>query len=318
MPAGNGIAESYYASIGGIDQWITIRGENRANPILLFVHGGPGSTYTIFNPLLRSWEQNYTIVQWDQRGTGKTLSRNGEAGCGTLTFDRLAEDGIELARHIARKLGHDKVVLVGSSAGSLTGLLMAKRRPDLFHAYVGTDQNAPDPEHLAHRIALDAMRAARMAKGVSLLERIGPDRSRLTIDDFNALTRTLVKIPQPVPSMITDLILPAMLASPDHSFRDMGDMFKGMKFSLEQLFKELTAFDFGKVGTTFELPFFIVQGDSDLITPTATAETFFRAIRAPHKQFALIRGAGHLACFSRPEQFLAELNERVRPLVVTP
>ncbi|WP_274654632.1 alpha/beta fold hydrolase [Paenibacillus humicola] len=317
IQAPNGIAEGSYVRIGGIDQWVTIRGEARDNPILLFVHGGPGSTYSIFHPILRPWEKYFTIVHWDQRGAGKTLRRNGQNGCGTITFDRIAEDGVEVAAHVSRKLGQDKVVLIGSSAGSLPAILMAARCPNLFHAYVGTDQNAPDPKHLAQNLALEVMRAAGMEKGARLLERMGPDPSRWALPDFDKRNRFMVKIPQHVPNFVMDLVLPALLASPDHSFRDIIDVFKGMKFSLEHLFQELVTFNYGQLGKRFELPFFIFQGDSDIITPVAAVKAFFEEIEAPHKEFALIRNAGHLACFSRPEQFLDELNKRVRPIAVT-
>lgn len=314
MQSPNGITESGYVTIGGIDQWVTIRGEDRSNPVLLFVHGGPGSTYTIFSPMLRQWETRFTIVHWDQPGAGKTYGRNGPRGCGTITFDRIARDGIELAQYVARKLGQNKVVLVGSSAGSLPALRMAAERPDLFHAYVGTDQNAPDPQHLGYALVMEAMREARMKKGILLMERMGPDPSRWALSDFDTRNRMMVKIPQPVPNMIMDLILPAMLASPDHRLRDIVDMFKGMSFSLQHLFQEMVSFDFDRLGRRFELPFFMFQGDSDLITPVAAAKAFFDEIEAPHKEFALIRNAGHLACFSRPDQFLEELFRRVRPL----
>ncbi|WP_153043293.1 alpha/beta fold hydrolase, partial [Bacillus cereus] len=138
----NSIIEGYYVKIGGIDQWITIRGENRNNPVLLLIHGGPASTYSIFSPLLRSWEKHFVIVQWDQRGAGKTFGKNGKEGSGTVTFNRRAQDGVEVAEYLRDKLGHRKVILIGSSVGSLIGIMMAKLRPDLFYAYVGTDQNA--------------------------------------------------------------------------------------------------------------------------------------------------------------------------------
>lgn len=141
----HGIVEERFIKIGGIDQWVTIRGEDRHNPVLFFVHGGPGSTCSIFAPLLRPWEKDFTLVQWDQRGAGKTFRKNGKTGSGTLTFDRLTRDGIEIAEFLREHLGQEKIILVGSSAGSITGTTMVKSRPDLFSAYVGTDQStSPD------------------------------------------------------------------------------------------------------------------------------------------------------------------------------
>ncbi|MFJ7726161.1 alpha/beta fold hydrolase [Neobacillus sp. NPDC097160] len=313
----NSIVEGCYVKIGGIDQWITIRGESRNNPVLLLVHGGPASTYTIFSPLLRLWVKHFIVVQWDQRGAGKTFGKNGKDGSGAITFDRLAQDGIEVAEYLCDQLGHQKIILIGSSAGSLIGIMMAKLRPDLFYAYVGTDQNAPDSENLLYTLTVNALRGAGLTKGVQLLEKMGSDQSQWSRKDFDKRNRLLVKTIRDVPNMITDLILPSMLSSPEHKIRDMMDIFKGMSYSLDHLFDELINFDFKKYGMQFELPVFIFHGDHDIITPTELAIAYYDEIEAPHKEFVLIKNAGHLACFARPNQFLDELTKRVRPLVPT-
>jgi pimeloyl-ACP methyl ester carboxylesterase len=102
IPAG-GIYEESYVRIGGIDQWVTIHGDNQANPILLFVHGGPGD---VTNPwtfvLFRSWRRHFTIVQWDQRGAGKTLGRSGPDIAPTITIDRMVQDGLELTEQVVK------------------------------------------------------------------------------------------------------------------------------------------------------------------------------------------------------------------------
>lgn len=312
----NSVVEQRFVKIGGIDQWITIRGENRDNPILFFIHGGPGSTCTIFNPLIRSWERFFTIVQWDQRGAGKTFGRNKQEGSIIINFDRLVQDGIEIAEYLCAEFSHPKIILVGSSVGSLTGTMMAKHRPDLFYAYVGTDQNSKDPDNLSYQWTLDALLAIDNTKAVQLIKKMGPDRSKWTRKDFDQMNQYLVKCIKDVPNMIMDLILPSMLSSPDHKIQDIVDIFKGMNYSLDHLFEELLSFDYSRLGTTFELPFFVFQGDSDIITPTALAKSYFDEIESPHKEFVLIKNAGHLACFARPNQFLDELVKRVRPFIL--
>ena len=312
----NGIAEHSYIEIGGISQWLTIRGEDKHNPVLLFIHGGPGSAYSIFNSWLRPWEKDFTIVQWDQRGAAKTFGKNGKNSSGVLSFARLAQDGIEVTEYLCRKLQQPKIILVGSSAGSLTGIMMAKQRPDLFYAYVGTDQNSPDPNHLAYPLALETLRAAGNQKGVRLLEKLGPVSAQWSRQNFMKLNRYMVKANKDVPNMITDLILPAMLGAPDYTLKDILNYFRGLNFSLEPLFEQLVAFNFEQVGHRFELPFYIFHGEKDNVTPTVTAKAWFDQIEAPHKEFVLIRRAGHLACFAQPDQFFEELATRVRPLAL--
>lgn len=139
--AGRAINETGYISAGGIGHFVTIRGASHDNPVLVFLHGGPGATQTVFAAQTPSWEEHVTVVQYDQRGSGKTRHRNGPAADGELSFERLRLDAIDLINALRHKLGVTKVILAASSAGSTFGLQLAASRPDLLHAYVGTDQN---------------------------------------------------------------------------------------------------------------------------------------------------------------------------------
>jgi pimeloyl-ACP methyl ester carboxylesterase len=318
LTATRSIADSGFVRIGGIDQWVTIRGEDTCSPALFFLHGGPGATCSVFSPLLRSWEQHFTLIQWDQRGAGKTLRKNGKQGSGPLSFAGLADDAIELAEYVHQRLPHVPLLLVGSSLGSAIGVQVIKRRPELFAAYVGTDQNVgADPEQLGQRLALESLRAAGNHKSVRALEGIGGDPTRWTLATFQQRNRLLVQSIRSVPNMITDIILPAMLASPEHDFRDLIDIFKGMSFSLERLYDEMVAFDVRTLGQRFELPFFVFQGDTDPITPAALARRYVAELDAPYKELALIEDAGHLAAFARPQVFLKLLLDRVIPVIAT-
>jgi pimeloyl-ACP methyl ester carboxylesterase len=173
----NGIDEANYLQVGGIDQWVTIRGENRENPVVLVLHGGPGDTTNPYgHAAFRTWLNTYTVVQWDQRGAGKTLGRNGSGSAATLTIDRLVQDGVELADILRTSLRKDKIILLGHSWGSVLGVLMAKAKPDLFLAFVGTGQ-VGDPAR-SYQVAFDALlekaRASGDARALRELQEIGP------------------------------------------------------------------------------------------------------------------------------------------------
>jgi pimeloyl-ACP methyl ester carboxylesterase len=156
-----GIVEQCFVRIGGIEQWISIRGEDRLNPVLLVLHGGPGSCYTIFTPHLRPWEKHFTVVQWDQRGAGKTFTRMGSRGSGEISMRQLTRDTIEVAEYLRARLHQDRILLLASSMGSTFGLQAARIRPDLFYAYIGTDQNVGmvHGREQSHRQLLDRLRA---------------------------------------------------------------------------------------------------------------------------------------------------------------
>jgi pimeloyl-ACP methyl ester carboxylesterase len=128
----NGIVEQRFVKVGGIDQWVQLRGEDRDNPVLLVLHGGPSWPNAVFTLPLRPWERYFTVVQWDHRGAGKTLGRNGKAGSGEMTFHCRVADAIEVTEFLRQYLGTDKVVLLAESMGTLTGTPLVKLRPDLF------------------------------------------------------------------------------------------------------------------------------------------------------------------------------------------
>ena len=275
ISAPNAVDEQRYVRIGGIDQWMTIRGENRDNPALLFLHGGPGAGHTMFNSLTRAWERHFTIVQWDQRGSGKTRRKNGALAARELTLMRLEEDGRQVVDYVRSYLNQKKIVLVASSVGSAFGLAMAKRQPDLFVAYVGTDQNtSPDAQELSYQLTLTWLRESCQWRGVRAVERIGPDHARWTRAEFDAFTRWAIKANPRIPDMDMDVIFPALMSSPAHTMRDMRDLSAGIAQSLEQLYDELVSFDARTLGMEFELPFFIFQGDTDAVTPTAKAKEY--------------------------------------------
>jgi len=129
-----GIDEVRFVRVGDIDQWISIRGRNRANPVLLVLHGGPGIALSVMpRDFLWTWTSDFTIVQWDQRGAGQTLGRAGPVG-EDVTIDRMTADGIELAEYLQQHLEKKKIVVLGVSWGSMLGVHMVKARPDLFYA----------------------------------------------------------------------------------------------------------------------------------------------------------------------------------------
>src|SRR5688572_26491946 len=135
-----GIDDALFVGVGGAQHWITIRGRDRANPVMLVLHGGPGSAMAGLAPAFVPWERDFTVVQWDQPGAGRTFRAAGRSIAPELSVESIVRDGIEVAEWVRRHLGKEKIVLVAWSWGSIVGVHMAKVRPDLFAAYVGTGQ----------------------------------------------------------------------------------------------------------------------------------------------------------------------------------
>jgi pimeloyl-ACP methyl ester carboxylesterase len=316
----NGIVEQRFIKLGGIEQWTQLRGEDRDNPVLLVLHGGPGWPNAVFTLPLRPWERYFTVVQWDHRGAGKTLGRNGKAGSGEMTFDCRVADAIEVIEFLRRHLGTDKVVVLAESMGTLTGLPLVKRRPDLVHALVVTDLyvDMAANEARKYQLTLERLRDASNRKGVAALEAIGADPARWDLQAWNTNMAWAFRTNVPTPNLDRKLLFPLALSSPIYSLRDLSSLFTGFQWSTAQMFEELMAYDAWRLGTRFEVPFFLVQGERDVVTLTTLAEEYFEEVEAPTKELALIKDAGHFAAFTQPERFLTELVTRVRPLAVAP
>jgi pimeloyl-ACP methyl ester carboxylesterase len=312
----NGIVEERFVRVGGVDQWIQIRGEDRDNPVLLVLHGGPGWPNAVFTHPLRPWEQHFTVVQWDHRGAGKTLGRIGKVGSGEMTFSRRVTDAIELVEFLRNYLRKDKVILLAESMGTLTGLPLVKQRPDLFHALVVTDLyvDLARNEARKYEMTLERLRTADNTKAVDSLERIGGDPTKWDLGAWNTNMAWAFKTNLPTPNLDRKLLFPLALSSPIYTLRDLYYHFMGFQWSTGQMYDEMMNYDARRLGTQFDLPFFLFQGESDVITLTTLATEYFGEVEAPSKDVALIRDAGHFAAFTQPDRFLTELLTRVRPL----
>jgi pimeloyl-ACP methyl ester carboxylesterase len=314
----NGIVEERFVRVGEIDQWIQIRGEDRDNPVLLVLHGGPGWPNAVFTLPLRPWEQHFTVVQWDHRGAGKTLGRNGKVGSGEMTFGRRVADAVELVEFLRNYLDKDKVILLAESMGTLTGMPLVKQRPELFHALVVTDLyvDVARNEALKYQMTLERLRAADNSKAVTALERIGGDPTQWDLRAWSTNMAWAFKTNLPTPNLDRKLLFPLALSSPIYTLRDLYNVFMGFQWSTAQMYDELISYDARRLGTRFDVPFFLFQGESDVITLTTLATEYYADVEAPNKGLALINDAGHFAAFTKPDRFLTELLTRVRPLAI--
>jgi pimeloyl-ACP methyl ester carboxylesterase len=315
--APNGIDEGFYVRIGGIDQWVQIRGQDRDNPVLLCLHGGPGATWTPLTLLFVPWEKNFTVVQWDQRGAGKTLETTGASVAETMSIERMAQDGIELSEFLRTHLHQDKIVLLGHSWGSILGMHMARRRPELFLAYVGTGQ-ASDMKQSQQRWyahTLDRARAANDKQALTDLEGIGPPPYR-SLEAVATQFRWLGSYAAAEDQVAqTSLVGSLLFGAPNYSLWDI--YYRGRGFTqipTWQLYQEMLSTDLAALGTNYPLPIYFFQGADDEITPPDLARALFDAIHAPHKEFVLFEGGGHFVAWTQPDRMLRELVARVRPL----
>lgn len=305
-PTGSGsraLQAQGFVPLNGSEQWVTIDTQDCRRPVLLFVHGGPGNPLSPFAAALYGrWAEAFSLVQWDQRGAGRSYGRNlpvrelapEEFAATPLTLDLMAADGIALAEHLRQRLGQRKLVLTGSSWGSALAVEMVARRPDLFHAYVGVSQLV-GPADLAASLALAQQRARELGDegALATLQSLGPlpwtdprsfGKLRRLLRGYEARRTDPGPAWQPAPGYDGPQDAAATEAGEDFSFlKFVGLRADGMLWRLDLLAQR----------TQLAVPVFLVQGEEDLLTPPAVTRAYFERLSAPRKQLVTVPRAGH-------------------------
>lgn len=307
---GKRIEEAGFVELGGIEQWVTIRGADRANPVLLHVHGGPGFAFSAFIDEFAPYEADFTVVQWDERGAGCTFGRHG-AETPDLTFERLALDGIELAVHLKRRLGKDKIIVLAHSAGSVIGTEMVKRAPEHFAAYVGVGQFASFVGTVQAQYAY-LRRVAETANDAELrarLDAIGAVDSP-TLQHFSAINGLLNSRVPPVDAATMQRLqsrMPAVMKQ-----EELASWRAGQQASVRWLLPQIAATSLVETTPRLTVPFILIQGADDLFTPTNLAVAYYTGVEAPAKELVVISGAGHFPQLTHSQQVLAALLRAAR------
>ncbi len=313
----NGIDEAGFVRIGGLDQWVSIRGEDLANPVIVVAHGGPGSSLTPFIGMTtRAWERHFTVVHWDQRGAGLTFSR-APNGQGEISLERIAADGLEVTAHALQRTGHAKAILLGGSWGSMVAVVMARRRPELFHALVGTGQvvDAARNEAVGYEALLARVRAAGDARSEAELVELGPPP--WTMQQIGVERRILVgRYPPANERGLQRKVILGLLTAPGLTLKQVREWFGGADFSATALGGAMFSYSDGPPYAPLAVPFVVIQGSEDIQTPTSLAEAYVEAVEAPAKRFVSLPGGGHTAMVAMPEAFLQALLAEARPFAI--
>jgi len=317
----NGIDQQIEIPVNGTKQWITIRGRDLSNPILLFIHGGPGApemptSWTFQNP----WEDYFTVVQWDQRGSGKTYNANDPATIRpTMSLPQMVSDSEAVVRYLRTTYHKQKIFVMGHSWGTVLGLTLAQKHPEWLYAYIGMGQviDTPRAEHISYLATLKAAEAAHNAKAIAELKAIAPypgaDGS-LPLDKINTERKWSV-----IFGGLTyrrdsyDYYFNASELSPDYSDADLKAIGKGSDLSLASLLPDFAKTDFSQV-TAFRCPIILFEGRHDETTPSVVAAAWFARVQAPVKKFVWFENSAHMMQIEEPGRVQVHLVEDVRPL----
>ena len=317
-----GIDDLAPVRIGGIDQWIEVRGQNVNNPILLVIHGGPGLA---FIPLAGSfqgpWEKYFTVVEWDQRGAGKTYASNAkDLQRRTMNVPQMEQDTLDVVNYLRSRFQRKKIFVLGHSWGSLLGLWLAHEHPGLLFAYLGVGQVvAPgENEQVAYRDALQEARSSHNEQAVGELQSIAPYPSPDTDLGKGQTAKNWEAAllgPKNVAAFVDGRrIATSLVSAPEYSLADDLGFLQGQLFSLEIFVPQMTKVDLSKLGPEFGVPIFFFEGRRDPYCRPSLVWDYFKTIKAAKKEFVWFDNSGHFPFFEEKERFADEMVRRVLPL----
>ncbi|MBO1306848.1 alpha/beta hydrolase [Enterococcus sp. 669A] len=311
----NSVSEISYQMIGGMEQGMIIRGESDQNPVLLFLHGGPGTTeYVPSKNSTLNLEKNFTVCYWEQRGAGKSYAK---ADPEDITVDQLIADTIEVTNYLRERFGQEKIYLMGHSWGTFLGMQAAAQQPDLYQAYIGTGQMKHAIE--GERLMIDSMiEAADEARRNDLIEDL--KRSSVYTDnqvsDSYFITKEKVRtelalIPEVVETTtlkedFLQLLTCKEYTLPEKFYYIRGSMISGKS---QGLFMEFTQRDLAEEVPKLAIPVYFLQGIYDDQTPYALAKDYFDELETPLKNFYTFEKSGHNPLFEESGKFSAIVDD---------
>ncbi len=305
--------------LGGVRQTVHIWGTRASNPVLLFLHGGPGvpNRHGIAKNHL-DLTDDFTVAAWDQRGTGGSYFGVKPE---SLTLEQLICDCGELLQWLCSRLGKQKVFLLGGSWGTELGTFVCQRYPQLVAGYVGYGQvvSGAANEEVSYAFTLEQAQKAGNAEDVALLKKIGPPvrgQYKPVFEGLMAPRRLLKKYgghSTKSGGYFKGTVLP-ILKSPELSLAAKYGTAKGYKLCLSRMWPTIVDYDFCNDCAPFRMPYYIFQGRKDQNTPSSLVQAYYDAIQAPDKDLIWFENSAHGPLGEEPEKFKRLLRQKLLPI----
>jgi pimeloyl-ACP methyl ester carboxylesterase len=304
------IDELEAVNLGGITQWIRVRGQDASNPVLLLMQQGPG--LPIINEAQRlehllSLEKAFTVVYWDQRGTGLSAPLRGKSNRFEISVERMVDDAVTLLELLRDRFG-GKTFVAGFSFGATFAAYAAVRRPELVAALVATgmDIDVPAAENNAYTFALDAARRRGKRRAIRQLEAIGPP-PHTSFKQFSTRARWVANFGGVTTNANFNSLLRAQLISlirsPDYSAAGVIRALRGVIASQAALLPQLAATDLVRTMPRLDVPIVLAQGRLDQVAPGEATQRFHDSLKAPAKQLVWFESSAHTPHLDEPAKF---------------
>ena len=290
-----------FIEVNGANHYLYHKGEDTDNKVMLFLHGGPGSSEANFAYTMQDkWESVYTVVHYDQRGAGKTLKAN--KNIEKPTFEMLIEDALEIIKYVKKKYNKEKITLFGHSFGSLLASILVKKYPEHFEMYISAGQflDMVKNEDIAFEKLQEVIKTDGTRSDMKKLQKIEEDLT----DELDMKKIAKIRSLQEKYGLAVGAktLLPLLLKSPIFKVSDIFMLMKAFKVN-SKIFEFISTFSLLGIDRKYEIPVIYMIGEKDFQTPYKLAEEYFDEIDAPYKRKFYIKNAGHFSMIDGKKQF---------------
>jgi pimeloyl-ACP methyl ester carboxylesterase len=300
------VSEKVFLNIGGVRQGMFIRSKDITNPVLLYLHGGMPD-YFLTRKYPTGLEDIFTVVWWEQRGSG--LSYSADIPSWTMTLEQMISDAKELTNYLRKRFGQKKIYLMGHSGGTFIGIQVAAQLPELYYAYIGVAQMSDQlkSERLAYEYMLKKFHENGNTKMVRKLESAPVTMTDGTPDGYFALRDQAmhslgIGTTHDMKSVISGIFLPSLI-NPEYTFIEKINMWRGKSRSgISYLGSNMLATDLSKQVPELKLPVYFFEGIFDYTCSYTEAKSYFEKLKAPIKGFYTFENSAHSPLFEEPEK----------------
>ncbi len=304
--------------LGGVEQYLIIRGQDATKPVMLFLHGGPGSPEIAFMKHFNTdIEKDFVMVYWEQRGSGKSFSK--DIPIESMTLEQFIADTRELSAYLSKRFEQEKIFIMGHSWGSLLGIMTAYAYPELFHAFLGVGQVAD--QFRGERVGLDwVVRQAqgnKDTKAIKALDKLNfPDSLADSKEWLDYLTAQRLYVNKYGGGTTRDFrgmwpLLSIVLRTKEYTLIDKLNYMRGSLFSLKNMWNEVIHTNLFQEIDSMQVPVYIFHGKHDFTTPYCVAMDFYKQLNAPEKAFYSFENSAHSPLMEEVEKFNAIVRELV-------
>jgi pimeloyl-ACP methyl ester carboxylesterase len=319
QPIAGSIAELTTVQLGGKDQAILVRGRSTDLPVLLYLSGGPGQSDLAFSRVLfADLTQDFVVVGWDQRGTGKSYAALEPTTA--LTLDQAVADTIELTNYLRERFDEEKIFLMGESWGSTLGVLAVQQRPNLYHAWIGSGQMVSQREtdrrlyydvlELAGRTGDSALRNQMLAFGPPPYADI-PYPNAVVMGNYPRLETPYTPPRAYVERGTAANLGPYGIFGSEYTFVEKANVLRGLIDMFTLMYPQLQGIDFRRDVLQLAVPVYMLDGAAELPARRDLALEWYEQLNAPIKRLYTLENAGHSVAFEHFETLHRILTETV-------